>query len=227
MAELLPCAVVDEAVLRRTVERFGRAASCCPRSPSWRTPSAAPTASAASTTVVDPDAADPRNLFRVHWYNDARRGTGRVDVPDHVVLPVADRSRRPDHRGDRRPFPMIGAHKVLAAYACLGPDWSPAGSTPRATGRCGPPPATTPGAAWPSAHHGLPGRGRAAGGHEPGALRLARPWVADPGRRHPHAGHREQRQGDLRRLRGAGRGPGERDLQPVLRVRQPPRPPAR
>jgi cysteine synthase A len=70
---------------------------------------------------ADPDAADPRNLFRVHWYNaDDRRG--RVAVPAHLVLPreltgveapiviaLADR------------FPMIASHKVLAAYACLAP----------------------------------------------------------------------------------------------------------
>jgi cysteine synthase len=63
---------------------------------------------------------DPRNLWRVHWYNDL--AGARTDVPDYVVLPreltgvdtpiiVAF--------GDR--FPMITAHKVLAAYSCLAP----------------------------------------------------------------------------------------------------------
>ena len=45
-----------------------------------------------------------------------------------------------------------------------------------------------------------------------------------PGRHHPDARHREQRQGDLRRVRRARARPGERHLQPVLRVREPPRP---
>ena len=44
------------------------------------------------------------------------------------------------------------------------------------------------------------------------------------GRHHPHAGVREQRQGDLRRVRrSSARDPDERRPQPVLRVRQPPR----
>jgi cysteine synthase A len=68
---------------------------------------------------VEPDAAHPLNLFRVHWYNAAdRRST--VDVPEHVVLPpelAGVDARIVVALGDR--FPMIGAHKVLAAYACL------------------------------------------------------------------------------------------------------------
>ena len=70
---------------------------------------------------VDPDAADARNLWRVHWFNGADRKS-RVDVPVHVVLP-------PSLTGIESPiivvlgnkFPMIRAHKVLAAYACLAP----------------------------------------------------------------------------------------------------------
>jgi cysteine synthase len=70
---------------------------------------------------VDPDAPDAANLWRVHWFNDAHR-RDKVDIPGHVVLPseltgvsapiVVLLGRR---------FPMIGAHKVLAAYACLVP----------------------------------------------------------------------------------------------------------
>jgi cysteine synthase len=70
---------------------------------------------------VGPDDADPRNLWRVHWFNGPDRKT-TVDVPDHIVLP-------PELTGVKAPivvllgcrFPMIGAHKVLAAYACLVP----------------------------------------------------------------------------------------------------------
>ena len=63
----------------------------------------------------------PRNLFRVHWYNDLAGDAGR-DVPDHVVLPsrlTGVESPIIVVFGDR--FPMISAHKVLAAYACLAP----------------------------------------------------------------------------------------------------------
>ena len=70
---------------------------------------------------VDPDAPDVANLWRVHWFNGADRRT-RVKVPMHVVLP-------PELTGVKAPivvllgcnFPMIGAHKVLAAYACFVP----------------------------------------------------------------------------------------------------------
>jgi len=68
---------------------------------------------------VDPDAPEAPNLFRVHWFN-AADGRGRVDVPAHIVLPTS-------LTGVDAPivvllgshFPMIGAHKVLPAYAGL------------------------------------------------------------------------------------------------------------
>ena len=63
---------------------------------------------------------DARNLWRVHWYNDLNGN--RVNVPDHVVLP-SSLTGVPNPIivvfGDR--FPMITAHKVLAAYSCLAP----------------------------------------------------------------------------------------------------------
>jgi len=70
---------------------------------------------------VDPDAPDIANLWRVHWFNGPDRKT-RLKTPMHVVLP-------PELTGVKAPivvlvgdsFPMIGAHKVLAAYACLVP----------------------------------------------------------------------------------------------------------
>ena len=70
---------------------------------------------------VDPDSADPANLFRVHWYNAADR-RGLVDVPEHVELPpelTGVEARIVVALGNR--FPMIRAHKVLAAYGCLVP----------------------------------------------------------------------------------------------------------
>lgn len=69
---------------------------------------------------ADPHGPDPRNLWRVHWYNDL--GGSLVDVPEHVVLPSALTGVESPIIvvfGDR--FPMITAHKVLAAYACLAP----------------------------------------------------------------------------------------------------------
>ena len=70
---------------------------------------------------VDPDRADPRNLFRVHWHNGTDRRS-LVEVPEHIVLPAALTgvpARIVVALGNR--FPLIGAHKVLAAYGCLIP----------------------------------------------------------------------------------------------------------
>jgi len=70
---------------------------------------------------ADPDSPDPRNLFRVHWHNGADR-KNLVDVPQHIVLPSALTgvdAKIAVAIGNR--FPMIRAHKVLAAYGCLVP----------------------------------------------------------------------------------------------------------
>ncbi len=70
---------------------------------------------------VDPDTADPGNLFRVHWYNAPdRKGMG--DVPAYMVMPqelTGVDAKIVVALGNR--FPMINAHKVLAAYGCLVP----------------------------------------------------------------------------------------------------------
>ncbi len=69
---------------------------------------------------VDKNAPDARNLFRVHWFNNLKGE--RVSVPDHIVLPTSltgVSSPIVVMFGDR--FPMITAHKVLAAYSCLIP----------------------------------------------------------------------------------------------------------
>ncbi|MBZ9653159.1 pyridoxal-phosphate dependent enzyme [Phyllobacterium lublinensis] len=68
---------------------------------------------------VDPDQKDPSNLWRVHWFN-ARDRRHRTDVPDHIVLsPALTGVSAPIVVLIGSRFPMIGAHKVLPAYAGL------------------------------------------------------------------------------------------------------------
>jgi cysteine synthase len=70
---------------------------------------------------IGPDDAHPLNLYRVHWFNDFAR-TGQVPTPVHIELPGAltgVQARVVVVLGAL--FPMIRAHKVLAAYACLAP----------------------------------------------------------------------------------------------------------
>ena len=72
-------------------------------------------------SAIDPDAPDAANLWRVHWFNDADR-TRRSQVPAYLVLPSELTGvDSPIVVLIGRRFPMISAHKVLAAYACLVP----------------------------------------------------------------------------------------------------------
>ena len=113
--------VADRATYDRAVEHLRKARIVLPTFGQMAEPATADAARRAALNGVDPDAADPRNLFRVHWYNDDAR-TGTAEVPGHVVLPEALTgvpSPIVVALGDR--FPMIRAHKVLAAYSCLAP----------------------------------------------------------------------------------------------------------
>jgi cysteine synthase len=113
--------IVDEQMLERTAARFREAGIGLPTFAQLADPSKIPASVTARLAGVGADDADPLNLFRVHWFNDASR-TGRAAVPEHVVLPkelTGVDARVVVALGDR--FPMIAAHKVLAAYGCLAP----------------------------------------------------------------------------------------------------------
>ncbi|MFI5370636.1 MAG: pyridoxal-phosphate dependent enzyme [Candidatus Eisenbacteria bacterium] len=138
-ADLMGTAVADRAVLERTIATFRDRRIALPRFAELVDPSRIPASIHRSLAAVDPDAAHPLNLFRVHWWNDASR-RARATLPEHVVLPTSltgVESPIVVVFGDR--FPMIHAHKVLAAYACLVPRL--------VTGRFDP---ATQRAVWPS-----------------------------------------------------------------------------
>jgi cysteine synthase len=131
--------LVDPAVYARTVERFRTAAVVLPTFAQLADPATIPPSITERLAAVDPDAPDPLNLFRAHWFNGPDRRE-RTDVPVHVVLPSALTGVEAPIvvlLGDR--FPMIGSHKVLAAYGCLVPRL--------VTGQFDP---TTQRAVWPS-----------------------------------------------------------------------------
>jgi len=109
--------VVDEKALANSVKRFAEQKIVLPTFAQLADPSTIPTS---ITAGVHKDAPDARNLFRVHWYNDMEGN--KVDVPNYVVLPQAltgVESPIVVAFGDR--FPMITAHKVLAAFSCFVP----------------------------------------------------------------------------------------------------------
>jgi cysteine synthase len=122
MARLgLETSLIDRDVYRRTLARFGEAGIALPTFAELKDPSTIPAGVASRLTDVDPDSAHPLNLFRVHWFNDGdRRGLAATPAaielapeltgaPARIVLALGEL------------FPMIRAHKVLAAYGCLAP----------------------------------------------------------------------------------------------------------
>src|SRR5436190_6992068 len=113
--------VVDSARRRAAVEYLRAARISLPTWKKLREPARMPAGIENGLKSVDPDAANGGNLWRVHWFNGADRRS-RSRVPGHVVLPEALTGvKSPIIVLLGRRFPMIGAHKVLAAYACLVP----------------------------------------------------------------------------------------------------------
>jgi cysteine synthase len=111
----------DPDTLARSVEHCREAQIALPTFTQLAHPTLIPDAVRHALEGVGPDEPHPLNLFRVHWHNGANR-TDFVEVPDHLVLPkelTGVDARVVLALGNR--FPLIGAHKVLAAYGCLAP----------------------------------------------------------------------------------------------------------
>jgi cysteine synthase len=113
--------IVNEEVYRHAVERFKQSGILLPRISQLADPFAYRQEIEAHVQNADPDSPDSRNLFRVHWHNAVDRKS-LVEVPEHIVLPselTGVEAKIVVAIGNR--FPMIRAHKVLAAYGCLVP----------------------------------------------------------------------------------------------------------
>ncbi len=107
------------------ITRFRENGILLPTFAQLRDPSTIPASIQQKLASIDKDAPDPTNLFRVHWFNEHADQAGEnfpgfTDVPTHVELPselTGVDARIVLAFGNR--FPMIRAHKVLAAYSCL------------------------------------------------------------------------------------------------------------
>jgi len=113
--------ILNQELLDATIARLKQAKVILPTFSRLQDPSTIPHSIIDMLKGVSPDQAHPLNLFRVHWHNDRKTG-GLTDVPEHVVLPselTGVESPIVMLFGDT--FPMISAHKVLPAYACLAP----------------------------------------------------------------------------------------------------------
>src|SRR5262249_30440271 len=78
--------VVDRKRRRAAIESLRRAQVTLPTWSELADPSLIPAQCESGLKSVDPDQPDEKNLWRVHWFNDADRRR-RAAVPGHVVLP--------------------------------------------------------------------------------------------------------------------------------------------
>ena len=116
-----PTQVDDPGTRRRAVAAARERGVRLPTFAEIADPARAPKSIRESLGGIEPDAPHAANLYRVNWFNALDR-RGLASVPVHVELPTALTgvpARIVVVLG--APFPMIGAHKVLAAYACLAP----------------------------------------------------------------------------------------------------------
>ena len=112
--------IIDQEVYERTLQHMGEAGVRLPRISMLADPTSDRDATG-KLQSIDPDTPDASNLFRVHWYNSDDRNE-LAKVPSHLVLPselTGVDAKIIVAVGNR--FPMIRAHKVLAAYGCLVP----------------------------------------------------------------------------------------------------------
>ena len=226
---VLETTVVDPVARDHAVERFRTQGIALPTFAQLADPTTFPDGVATRLAAVDPDDADPANLFRVHWCNGADRTT-LVDVPEHLVLPPSlTRRRRADRGAAGRPLPDdrgpqgAGRLRVPRAADRHRPVRSHRAPRHLAVDR-----QLRPRRRGHLAAHGLPRRRRAPRGHEPGALRRGwTGWVADPADIVRTPGSESNVKEIYDACNELARDPDERRAQPVLRVREPPRPLAR
>ena len=113
--------IIDAQAYDRNLQHLREANIVLPRIADLASPVSGLDGVASLLPDVDPDTPDPGNLFRVHWHNASNR-RDFVDVPEHIVLEpelTGVDAKIIVALGNR--FPMIHAHKVLAAYGCLVP----------------------------------------------------------------------------------------------------------
>ena len=186
-----PTQVADRATRSRAVQLARERRVRLPTFAEIADPSRAPPSAREALAGIDPDAPHAANLYRVNWFNAIDR-RGVASVPVHVEVPSALTgvpARIVVVLGAL--FPMIAAHKVLAAYACLAPRLVSGRFDPDAPAR---------GLAVDRqllsrrrrdlAHPRVPRRRGAAGRHERRALRVARALGREPRGHRSHAGHR-------------------------------------
>ena len=112
---------MNQSIVSKTSEYFKKKGIILPKISELCDPSTINENIISKLKTVNKDAMDPLNLFRVHWFNN-RDSVSFSEIPDHIVLPsefTGVDAKIIVNIG--RLFPLITAHKVLAAYGCLLP----------------------------------------------------------------------------------------------------------
>ena len=112
---------MNQSIVSKTSEYFKKKGIILPKISELCDPSTINKNIISKLKTVNKDAMDPLNLFRVHWFN-SRDSVSFSEIPDHIVLPsefTGVDAKIIVNIG--RLFPLITAHKVLAAYGCLLP----------------------------------------------------------------------------------------------------------
>ena len=112
---------MNEAIIHKTSKYFKKKGVVLPQISELQNPHSINDEIKSQLKFLDKDAMDPKNLFRVHWFNN-KDHSNFSKVPEHIVLPnsfTGVEAKIIVNIG--RLFPLITAHKVLAAYGCLLP----------------------------------------------------------------------------------------------------------
>ena len=112
---------MNQAIVNKTSEYFKKKGVILPTISELRDPHSIDGDIKNKLKNIDKNTIDPLNLFRVHWFNN-RDHSSFSQVPEHIVLPsefTGVEAKIIVNIG--RLFPLITAHKVLAAYGCLLP----------------------------------------------------------------------------------------------------------
>tara|TARA_Y100000590_G_scaffold313636_1_gene354550 strand:+ start:1290 stop:2732 length:1443 start_codon:yes stop_codon:yes gene_type:complete len=112
---------MNETIVIKTSEYFKKKGIILPKISELCNPHSIKESIVKKLNKVDKNAVDPLNLFRVHWFNN-RDHNDFSKIPEHIILPsefTGVEAKIIVNIG--RLFPLITAHKVLAAYGCLLP----------------------------------------------------------------------------------------------------------
>ena len=112
---------INESVVSKTSRYFKKKGIILPKISELAKPNTISEDVQNSLKTIDKNEINSLNLFRVHWYNNLDH-TAFSKSPEYIILPsefTGVEAKIIVNLG--RLFPLITAHKVLAAYACLLP----------------------------------------------------------------------------------------------------------